>query len=54
MDMVINNINDEALVYRNTSRDDEKAFLGNSPLPAGSFKGDKQNLNGLGALLILL
>ena len=47
MDMVINNINDKALLYRNTSRDTDKSknhFL------QIKFKGDKQNINGLGAI----
>jgi ASPIC and UnbV/FG-GAP-like repeat len=46
LDMVVNNINDEALLYRNTSRDKDstaKHFL------QIKFKGDKQNINGLGA-----
>jgi hypothetical protein len=45
MDMVINNTNDEALIYRNTLRDKDTAtthFL------HVTFKGDKQNINGLG------
>jgi len=49
MDMVINNINDEASVYRNTSRDD-KAKLDSSHYLQISFKGDKNNISGLGAL----
>lgn len=48
MDMVVNNINDEALVYRNTSRDD-KNKLDKTHYLQISFKGDKQNINGLGA-----
>lgn len=48
LDMVISNINDEALVYRNTSRDDEKKLDSVHYLQV-SFKGDKQNINGLGA-----
>jgi hypothetical protein len=48
MDMVVNNINDEALVYRNTSRDD-KSNLDKTHYLQVSFKGDKQNINGLGA-----
>jgi hypothetical protein len=46
IDMVINNINDQALIYRNTSRDKDKTtthFL------QVKFRGDKQNVNGLGA-----
>lgn len=49
MDMIINNINDEALVYRNTSRDDKKLADKVHYLQIG-FKGDKNNKNGLGAL----
>ncbi len=48
MDMIVNNINDEALVYRNTSRDDKKNIDKVHFLQI-SFKGDKQNINGLGA-----
>ena len=47
LDMVINNINDEALLYRNTSRDKDTAtthFLNIE------FKGDKENIHGLGAV----
>ena len=46
MDMVVNNTNDEALIYKNTSREKD---------PAGThylqikFKGDNRNVNGLGA-----
>ena len=50
MDMVVNNVNDEALVYRNTSRDDQKN-LNNVHYLQLSFKGDKGNINGLGALV---
>jgi hypothetical protein len=46
MDMVINNINDEALLYRNTSRDKDTI---NTHFLQIKFKGDKQNINGLGA-----
>lgn len=49
MDMIINNINDEALVYRNTSRDDKQNIDKVHFLQIG-FKGDKQNINGLGAM----
>ncbi|WP_439697174.1 VCBS repeat-containing protein [Mucilaginibacter sp. AW1-7] len=49
MDMVVNNINDEASVYRNTSRDD-KTKLDSSHYLQIAFKGDKNNINGLGAL----
>jgi hypothetical protein len=50
MDMVINNINDEALIYRNTSRDDENNLSGQNYLQV-AFKGGKQNLNGLGTIV---
>ena len=50
MDMVINNINDEALVYRNTSRDDKKT-LNDTHFLQISFTGGKQNINGLGTLV---
>ena len=45
MDMVINNIDDEALIYRNTSphKDTAAHFL------QVKFKGSGQNINGLGA-----
>jgi len=46
LDMAINNINDEALVYRNTTRDKDSA---NSHFLQVKFKGDKQNVNGVGA-----
>jgi hypothetical protein len=47
LDMVVNNINDEALVYRNTSRD-EKDSLGKVHYLQVKLTGDKQNINGLG------
>jgi hypothetical protein len=46
MDMIINNINDEALVYRNTARDKEPAS--NNFLQI-KYEGGSQNVNGLGA-----
>jgi len=46
MDVVINNINDEALVYKNTAR--EKDTINTNYLQI-KFKGDKNNVNGLGA-----
>ncbi|MDO3642548.1 VCBS repeat-containing protein [Mucilaginibacter sp. L3T2-6] len=46
MDMVINNIDDEAFVYKNTLRDKDKA--GNHYLQI-QFKGGPQNINGIGA-----
>ncbi|MDB5119872.1 MAG: RNA-binding protein [Sphingobacteriales bacterium] len=49
MDMVVNNINDEALIYKNTSRNDEKKLSETHYLQIG-FSGDKQNINGIGAI----
>jgi hypothetical protein len=46
MDMIINNIDDEAFVYKNTSRQKDKD--GNHYLQI-QFKGNPQNLNGIGA-----
>jgi hypothetical protein len=46
MDMVINNIDDEALIYKNTTR--EKDTLNTNYIQI-KFKGDNHNLNGLGA-----
>ena len=45
MDMVINNINDEALVYKNTSL--KKNDSTNHYLQI-KFKGDQKNIDGLG------
>ena len=50
MDMVINNINDEALLYRNTSRDNKDSAKNYLQI---KFKGDAQNINGLGALVTI-
>ncbi|MFA6084078.1 VCBS repeat-containing protein [Mucilaginibacter sp.] len=50
MDMIINNINDEALIYKNTSRED-KENINNVHFLQLSFTGAKQNINGLGALV---
>lgn len=46
MDVVINNINDEALVYRNTIRDKDTSTTHFFKI---KFKGGNQNINGLGA-----
>ncbi|WP_069658489.1 VCBS repeat-containing protein [Arcticibacter eurypsychrophilus] len=48
LDMVINNINDEASLYRNTSRDD-KNNLNNLHYLKINFIGNEQNVGGLGA-----
>jgi hypothetical protein len=50
MDMVINNVNDEALVYRNTSRDD-KEKLNKTHFLQIAFTGDKQNIGALGTIV---
>jgi hypothetical protein len=50
MDMVINNINDEAMVYRNTSR--ERSKEGNHYLHV-QLKGDSLNRDGIGARIEL-
>jgi len=49
MDMVVNNIDDEALIYRNTSRDDNKTVDKAHYLQI-TFTGGKQNINGIGAM----
>lgn len=49
MDMVVNNIDGEALVYRNTSRDD-KQTVNNAHYLQINFVGGKQNIGGLGAV----
>ncbi len=46
MDMVISNINDEALLYRNTSHDKDSL---NTNFLQIKFNGDKKNINGIGA-----
>lgn len=46
MDMIINNINDKALIYKNTSHEKDAA---NTNYIQIKFKGDGHNLNGLGA-----
>ena len=47
MDMVINNINSEALLYRNTSRDKDTT---NTHFLQIKFKGNPHNINGIGAV----
>ena len=49
MDMVVNNIDGEASVYRNTTRDD-KQNADNTHYLQITFTGGKQNINGLGAM----
>jgi hypothetical protein len=44
LDLVINNINDEAGIYRNTEKDSSGHYLNIK------FKGEKQNINGVGAI----
>jgi hypothetical protein len=46
MDLVINNINDEAMVYKNTSRETNKTSSNYLQI---KFEGSKLNINGLGA-----
>jgi hypothetical protein len=46
MDMVINNINDEAFIYRNTLRKEKDSTTHYLQI---EFKGDSRNLQGLGA-----
>ncbi|NCD71286.1 VCBS repeat-containing protein [Mucilaginibacter agri] len=48
MDMIINNINDEALLYKNTLRDKDETKVDHHYLHV-KFEGDKQNINGIGA-----
>jgi len=50
MDIVINNINDEALVYRNTTRDKDTV---NAHFLHINFKGDNRNVNGIGATVTI-
>jgi len=46
MDLVINNIDDEALLYRNTSRDKDKLSTHYLNI---QFRGGRENVNGIGA-----
>jgi len=46
MDVVINNIDDEPLIYKNTARERDSA---NTHYLQIKFKGNAQNINGLGA-----
>jgi hypothetical protein len=50
MDLVVNNINDEAMIYKNMSRETNKA---SSDFLQIKFEGSKQNINGLGAFVEL-
>jgi ASPIC and UnbV/FG-GAP-like repeat len=47
LDMVINNINDETFVYRNTAREKDTA---STHFLKVKFVGNKRNINGLGAI----
>src|SRR5450432_3711254 len=47
IDMVISNINDQALLYRNTARDKDTAATHYLQI---KYKGGKRNVNGLGAV----
>ena len=47
LDVVINNINDEALLYHNTARKKDTATTHFLQI---KFKGDSQNINGLGTI----
>ena len=49
-DMIINNINDKVLLYRNTIRDKDTA---NSHFLQVKLNGDKQNINGIGAAVTI-
>ncbi|MBS1503787.1 MAG: VCBS repeat-containing protein, partial [Bacteroidetes bacterium] len=46
MDLVINNLNDEVMIYRNTAREKDK---NNSHYLHIKFKGGAQNIDGIGA-----
>ena len=50
MDLVINDINGEALLYKNTTREKDSV---NSNYLQIKFKGNAQNINGIGALVNL-
>ncbi|HWK07459.1 MAG TPA: VCBS repeat-containing protein [Puia sp.] len=49
MDMVINNINDEALLYRNTLRGSRTKDRAATQFLQIKFRGDKDNIDGIGA-----
>ncbi len=46
MDMIINNLNDEPLIYKNTARESDTV---NTHYIQVKFKGDSRNINGIGA-----
>jgi ASPIC and UnbV/FG-GAP-like repeat len=50
LDMVVNNINDEAFVYQNMNREDKKE---NTQYLQVKFEGNNLNINGLGAIVEL-
>ncbi|HEV8504033.1 MAG TPA: VCBS repeat-containing protein [Chitinophagaceae bacterium] len=49
-DMIISNINDKVLLYRNTSRTKDTA---NNHFIQVKLKGDRQNINGIGAMVTI-
>jgi hypothetical protein len=49
-DMIVSNINDKVLLYRNTSRDKDTA---NNHFLQIKFKGDQQNIDGIGAVVTI-
>ncbi|MBX9782077.1 MAG: VCBS repeat-containing protein [Chitinophagaceae bacterium] len=48
LDLVVNNINDEALIYQNKSNDDKQ-----KPFAAVQLRGDSSNINAIGAKILL-
>src|SRR6185312_4117084 len=50
MDLVVNNINDEAMIYKNMSRETNRTSSNYLQI---KFEGSKQNINGLGAFVEL-
>jgi len=50
LDIIINNINDKPLLYRNTTRDNDTI---NNHFLQIKLKGDQQNINGIGAIVTI-
>jgi hypothetical protein len=50
LDIIISNINDKPLLYRNTTRDNDTI---NNHFLQVKFKGDQQNINGIGAIVTI-